>query len=187
MRLLTTHITIGADTGDDAAKKTRRRALQGEQIAAVASAAASAGERVVLMGDFNVGPDDPRLDPVERAGLQEADRGRNAPTGNNRIDAPGSAADRKIDYMFLEGVEQVGGAGDVLGPELRPPAAGGDTAALTGGRVGRESLRSGQVGPERRSLGRLDRGRAGPAQGCAREMPPAPRSEIDGAWCISRW
>jgi endonuclease/exonuclease/phosphatase family metal-dependent hydrolase len=108
VRLLTTHITIGADTGDDAAKKARRRVLQGEQIAAVARAAAAAGERVVLMGDFNVGPDDPRLDPVERAGLQEVDRGRNAPTGNNRIDAPGSAADRKIDYMFLEGVGQVG-------------------------------------------------------------------------------
>jgi endonuclease/exonuclease/phosphatase family metal-dependent hydrolase len=108
VRLLTTHITIGADTGDTEAKKARRRALQAEQIEVVARAAADSGGRVVLMGDFNVGPDDPRLDVVEQAGLQEVDRGRNAPTGNNRTDDPGSAADRKIDYMFLAGVRQVG-------------------------------------------------------------------------------
>lgn len=108
VRLLTTHITIGLEAGDSAATAARRRALQGEQIDVVARAAASSGERVLVVGDLNMGPDDPRLDVVERVGLQEVDRDRNSPTGNNRFDDPGSAADNKIDYVFAKGVAQVG-------------------------------------------------------------------------------
>jgi endonuclease/exonuclease/phosphatase family metal-dependent hydrolase len=122
VRLLTTHITIGRDTGDTAAKSARRRELQGQQIAAVARAAAGAGGRVVLTGDFNVGPDDPRLDPVEQAGLQEVDRGRNAFTGGNDPRTPDAPADAKIDYIFLAGIAQVGTpqAPWVTGSDHRP-------------------------------------------------------------------
>jgi endonuclease/exonuclease/phosphatase family metal-dependent hydrolase len=108
IRLLTTHITIGAEVGDSAATTARRRALQAEQIEVVAGAAAGSGERVLVVGDLNVGPDDPRLDVMELAGLQEVDRERNSPTGNNRFDDPGSAAEYKIDYVFVKGLAQVG-------------------------------------------------------------------------------
>jgi endonuclease/exonuclease/phosphatase family metal-dependent hydrolase len=108
IRLLTTHITIGRDTGDDDAKSARRRDLQGQQIATVARAAGSAGDRVLLLGDFNVGPGDPRMDPVAQAGLHDVDEGRNSPTGGNDYEKPGSAADAKIDYVFGKGLEQIG-------------------------------------------------------------------------------
>jgi endonuclease/exonuclease/phosphatase family metal-dependent hydrolase len=108
VRLLTTHITVGPEPGDSATTADRRVALQAEQIEVVARAAADSGERVVVLGDLNVGPDDPKLDVVERAGLVEVDRDRNAPTGNNRVEEPGSAAANKIDYLFVKGLTQVG-------------------------------------------------------------------------------
>jgi endonuclease/exonuclease/phosphatase family metal-dependent hydrolase len=108
IRLLTTHITIGGEPYDDDAARARRYDLQAEQIAIVARAAGAAGERVVLLGDLNVGPDDPRLDVLDAAGLVEVDDDRRAPTGNNRFDDPGSAADAKIDYQFVKGLTQVG-------------------------------------------------------------------------------
>ena len=108
VRLLTTHITIGGEPYDDDAARARRYDLQAEQIDIVARAAGAAGERVVLLGDLNVGPRDPRLDVVDRAGLVEVDRGRNSPTGNNRYEEPGSAADAKIDYLYVKGMTQVG-------------------------------------------------------------------------------
>ena len=108
VRLLTTHITIGGEPYDDDAARARRYDLQAEQIEVVARAAGAAGERVVLLGDLNVGPDDPRLDVVERAGLIEVDAGRNSPTGGNRFDTPGTAADAKIDYIFVKGLPRVG-------------------------------------------------------------------------------
>jgi endonuclease/exonuclease/phosphatase family metal-dependent hydrolase len=108
VRLLTTHITVGPGAGDSSAEAEQRRALQAEQIDVVTRAAAGSGERVVVLGDLNVGPDDPRLDGLERAGLQEVDRARNAPTGNNRFDVPGSPAENKIDYVFVRGLTQVG-------------------------------------------------------------------------------
>jgi endonuclease/exonuclease/phosphatase family metal-dependent hydrolase len=108
VRLLTTHITIGSEPGDSTTTKTRRQALQAEQIDVVARAAASSGERVLVVGDLNVGPDDPRLDVMQQAGLLEVDRDRNSPTGNNRFDEPGSAAEHKIDYVFVKGLAQLG-------------------------------------------------------------------------------
>ena len=108
VRLLTTHITVGPESGDSATTAARRVALQAEQIEVVARAAADGGERVLVLGDLNVGPDDPKLDVLERAGLQEVDRGRNSPTGNNRAEEPGSAAQNKIDYVFVKGLTQVG-------------------------------------------------------------------------------
>ena len=108
VRLLTTHITIGSEPDDSTTTIGRRQALQAEQIDVVARAAADSGARVLVIGDLNVGPDDPRLEVMQRAGLWEVDRGRNSPTGNNRFDEPGSAADRKIDYVFVKGLAQVG-------------------------------------------------------------------------------
>jgi endonuclease/exonuclease/phosphatase family metal-dependent hydrolase len=108
VRLLTTHITVGGWEGDTPEIITRRQALQAEQIATVARAAADSGERVVVLGDLNVEPGDRRLDPLTAAELLEVDRERNAPTGSNRPDAPGSAADRKLDYVFVKGLEPVG-------------------------------------------------------------------------------
>jgi endonuclease/exonuclease/phosphatase family metal-dependent hydrolase len=108
VRLLTTHITVGPGADDSAALAEQRVALQAAQIDAVTRAAADSGERVVVLGDLNVGPDDPKLDGLERAGLLEVDRERNAPTGNNRFDAPGSPAENKIDYVFVRGLTQVG-------------------------------------------------------------------------------
>jgi endonuclease/exonuclease/phosphatase family metal-dependent hydrolase len=108
VRLLTTHITVGGDRGDDEAKGRRRQALQAEQVDVVARAAADGGERVLVLGDLNMGPDDPRLDGLKGAGLRDVDEGRNSPTSDNDVEEPGSAARNKIDYIFVEGLEQVG-------------------------------------------------------------------------------
>ena len=108
VRVLTTHITVGAWEGDTEEIIARRRALQAEQIATVARTASGSGERVVVLGDLNVEPRDPRLDPLTDAGLLEVDRERNAPTVGNRPDAPGSAAARKIDYLYVAGLTPVG-------------------------------------------------------------------------------
>ncbi|MCO1657318.1 endonuclease/exonuclease/phosphatase family protein [Pseudonocardia humida] len=108
IRLLTTHITIGPERGDSEEKGRRRLALQAEQVDAVTRAAAAAGDRVVVLGDLNMGPDDPRLDGLQRAGLRDVDEGRNSPTSDNRVEEPGSPARNKIDYLFVKGLERVG-------------------------------------------------------------------------------
>jgi endonuclease/exonuclease/phosphatase family metal-dependent hydrolase len=108
VRLLTTHITIGPERGDSEEKGERRLALQAEQVATVGRAAAGSGERVLVLGDFNMAPQDGRLDVFEEADLLDVDRERNAPTGGNDAEKPGSPAAHKIDYMFVRGVEQVG-------------------------------------------------------------------------------
>lgn len=110
IRILTTHITIGPSAEEDEETSARRVALQAEQVDSVAQEAARSGDRVLVLvlGDFNMEPDDPRLDVLLRAGLLEVDQGRNAPTSFNRSDEPGSAADRKLDYVFRKGLPLLG-------------------------------------------------------------------------------
>jgi endonuclease/exonuclease/phosphatase family metal-dependent hydrolase len=106
VRLLTTHITIGPGAEEDAATGARRTALQAEQVEVVARAAA-AGERVLVVGDLNMVPGDPRLAVLHEAGLREVDAERNAATSNNRPDRPGSPAERKLDHVFVRGLAPV--------------------------------------------------------------------------------
>jgi endonuclease/exonuclease/phosphatase family metal-dependent hydrolase len=106
VRVLTTHLTVGPGAEEDEPTRARRTALQAEQVDAVAAAAG--GDRVVVLGDLNMAPDDPRLAVVQRAGFVEVDRGRNAPTSNNNPDVPGSAADRKLDHVFVRGLSVLG-------------------------------------------------------------------------------
>ncbi|WP_214401754.1 endonuclease/exonuclease/phosphatase family protein [Pseudonocardia lacus] len=108
VRLLTTHITIGPERGDSEEKGQRRLDLQAAQVDVVGRAAAGSGERVLVMGDFNMAPQDGRLDVFEESGLLDVDRDRNAPTGGNDAEKPGSPAVHKIDYMFVKGLERIG-------------------------------------------------------------------------------
>lgn len=106
VRVLTTHLTVGPGAEEDAVTAARRTALQAEQVDAVAAAAG--GGQVVVLGDLNMAPGDPRLGVLGRAGLVEVDRGHDAPTSNNNSEVPGAAAERKLDHVFVRGLAVVG-------------------------------------------------------------------------------
>jgi endonuclease/exonuclease/phosphatase family metal-dependent hydrolase len=125
VRILTTHLTIGPGAEEDAVTAARRTALQAQQADTVAQEAARSGSRVLVIGDLNMPPDDPRLAVMARAGLTEVDRGRDSPTSNNNVEVPGAAADRKLDYVFQKGLPPTGDPRTswVAGSDHRPLVA----------------------------------------------------------------
>lgn len=77
-------------------------------------------DRCVLMGDFNVKPDDPLLQPI-RQRLHDTAEHFSAP----KFSFPSDAPDRKIDYIFVSKDVPVHGADipDIVSSDHRPHVA----------------------------------------------------------------
>lgn len=103
-RVFNTHIAVGSNDEDS----QQREALKIQQLKQLAEDAQNYPQALV-MGDFNVRPENVALAPLVKAGFVEVDRGDPPkPTSHNKHRERDSAADAKIDYIFMRGFETVG-------------------------------------------------------------------------------
>lgn len=105
VRVFDTHITIDGKKGENDKQRAQRAVWQEQQVALLADAAKEHPYALVA-GDFNVRPDSAALEALRAADFTEIDP-KKMPTAPNKYKEPNSAAEFKIDYVFMKGFRPV--------------------------------------------------------------------------------